>query len=142
MAFGTNYNRLNFHFDEIYKTMVDKKNGLKISLGLINGLRGNNARYMTMNKGFALAFQEQGMPQNELDMLCNKMAEQAQSLGIDVLLTKSDLPFDNRWFIMGNLRGLIDAARQDKIFMPLSDFLYDGIIVELEDYEDKTEPEE
>ncbi|MFP4313552.1 MAG: hypothetical protein ACLFR0_04400 [Alphaproteobacteria bacterium] len=142
MAFGTHYNRLNFHFDEIYKTMVDKKNGLKISLGLVSGLRGNNSRYMSINKGFTVSFQEQGMPQNELDILCNKMAEQAQSLGIDVLLTKSDLPFDNRWFVMGDLRGLIEAARQDKIFMPLSDFLYEGIIVELEDYEDRWEPEE
>lgn len=139
MAIGKHFTRLIFDFEELNQTIVDKRNGLKISLGLIKGLRGNYARYMTINNGFTLAFQEQGMPQNELDNLCGKMAEQAQSLGIDILSTKSDLPFDNRWFVMGDIRRLIEAAQQDKIFMPFSNFLYDGIIVEFEEHEDRPE---
>lgn len=139
MAFGTDVTRLRFHFEELYKTMIDKKNGLKISLGLVSGLRGNHAHYASKNKGFTIAFQEQGMPQNELDTLCAKMVEQTQSIGVDILATKSDLPFDNRWFIMGDIRGMIEAAKKDKIFMPLSNFLYNSILVEFEDYEDKIE---
>lgn len=139
MAFGTDVTRLRFHFEELYKTMIDKKNGLKISLGLVSGLRGNHQHYANQNKGFTIAFQEQGMPQNELDNLCRKMVEQTQSIGVDILATKSDLPFDNRWFIMGDIRGMIEAAKKDKIFMPLSNFLYNSILVEFEDYEDKIE---
>lgn len=136
MAYNTQFSRLNFHFQEIYKTLIDKRNGLKIMLGLVSGLRGGNLKYSNINKGFAIAFQEQGMAQDELDSLCNKMSEQAGSLAIDILSTKSDLPFDNRWFVMGDIRGLIEAAKQDKIFMPFSNFLYDGILIELEEYED------
>ena len=106
-------------------------------MGLISGLRSSYVQYQQMHKGFTLAFQEQGMPQNELDNMCGKMVEQAQSLSINVLATKSDLPFDNRWFLLGDIRALINAARQDKIFMPLSNFLYDSILVEFEAYEDK-----
>lgn len=137
MVFNTEYTRLNFHYEEIYKTIIDKRNGLKISMGLISGLRSSYVQYQQMHKGFTLAFQEQGMPQNELDNMCGKMVEQAQSLSINVLATKSDLPFDNRWFLLGDIRALINAARQDKIFMPLSNFLYDSILVEFEAYEDK-----
>lgn len=136
MVFNTSYTRLNFHYDEIYKTIIDKRNGLKISMGLISGLRSSYLQYQNMNKGFTLSFQEQGMPQNELDNMCGKMAEQAQSLSINILATKSDLPFDNRWFLLGDIRALINAAQQDKIFMPLSNFLYDSILVEFEAYED------
>lgn len=136
MVFNTNFSRLNFHYEEIYKTIIDKRNGLKISMGLCSGLRGSYAQYQNVNKGFTLCFQEQGMAQNELDSMCGKMVEQAQSLGINILATKSDLPFDNRWFILGDIRKLIESAQQDKIFMPLSNFLYDSILVEFEAYED------
>jgi hypothetical protein len=49
------------------------------------------------------------------------------------------MPFDNRWFVLGDIRGLIEAAQRDKIFMPLSNFLYDTILVEFEAYEDPRE---
>ena len=139
MAFNTNLTRLNFHYNEIHKTMIDKKLGLKISLGLVNGLRAGYSIYQNKNRGFTICLQEQGMPQNELDRLCLSIAEQSQSLGLDVLTTKSDLPFDNRWFLMGDLRPMLEAGRNGKITIPFSNFLYANIIVELEEYETKVE---
>lgn len=135
MSFNTNLTRLNFHYDEMHKTMIEKKLGLKISLGLVSGLRGGYRYYQTKNQGFSMCLQEQGMPQDELDRLCMSIADQAQSLGYDVLATKSDLPFDNRWFLMGDLRPFLEAGRMGKINIPFSNFMYATIIVELEEYE-------
>lgn len=135
MAFNTNLTRLNFHYDEIHKTMIDKKLGLKISLGLISGLRAGYRPYQNKNHGFTICLQEQGMPQDELDRLCLNIAEQSQSLGYDVLATKSDLPFDNRWYLMGDLRPMLEAGRNGRMNIPFSNFLYANMIVELEEYE-------
>lgn len=137
MFFNTNLTRLNFHYDEINKVLIDKKLGLKISLGLVSGLRGIYGPYQNINQGFALCIQEQGIPQNELDRICSYISEDANIEMVDILLTKSDLPFDNRWYVMGNIRGLIEAARRDKIRFPLSHYMCDTILIELEDYEDK-----
>lgn len=135
MAFYTNSTRLNFHYKEIHKTLIDKRLGLKVSLGLVSGLRKDYAEYQVKNRGFTVCFQEQGMPQNELDHLCASISEQAQSLGIDVLATKSDLPFDNRWYVMGDVRGLVENAQIGRINAPFAHVLYANIIVELEMYE-------
>jgi len=142
MAFNTDTMRLNFHFSEIHKTMIDKKLGLKISLGLISGLRAGYRDYQNKNQGFALCLQEQGMPQDELDRLCLSIADQAQSLGFDVLETKSDLPFDNRWYLMGDLQPMLNAGRNGIMNMPFSNFLYANIIIELEEYKTNTEETE
>ena len=139
MAFHSDTTRLGFHFSEIHKTMIDKKLGLKISLGLISGLRGSYRDYQNKNQGFTICLQEQGMPQNELDRLSLNIAEQAQSLGYDVLATKSDLPFDNRWFLAGDLRPALEAGRNGRINIPFSNFLFANIIVELENYETNAE---
>ncbi len=136
MAFNINLTRLNFHFDELHQTMIDKRLGMKISLGLISGLRGSYAVYERMNKGFCICFQEQGMAQNEMDRMCMSLSEQAQSLGVDVFATKSDLPFDNRWYILGDLRGMIENAQIGKINAPLSNYLYANIMMEFEQHED------
>lgn len=135
MAFHSDTPRLNFHFGEIHKTMIDKMLGLKISLGLVSGLRGGYSVYQNKNQGFTICLQEQGMPQNELDRLCLSIAEQSQSLGYDVFATKSDLHFDNRWFLMGDLRAMLEAGRNGRINIPFSNFLYANIMVELESYE-------
>jgi len=138
MAFHSDTTRLNFHFGDIHKTMIDKMLGLKISLGLSSGMRGGYSAYQHKNQGFTICLQEQGMPQNELDRLCLSIAEQSQSLGYDVLATKTDLHFDNRWFLMGDLRAMLEAGRNGKINIPFSNFLYANIMVELENYETST----
>lgn len=137
MTFDTHLTRLNFHYQDIHKTIIDKKLGLKIALGLISGLRPAYSPYQQKNGGFTLCLQEQGIPQNELDHLCRRLAEQARTLGIDILTTKNDLPFDNRWYILGDLRPFLEAGRSGKINIPFSNFLFAHIIVELEEYEDR-----
>jgi len=140
MFFNTNLMRLNFHYNDINKVMIDKKLGLKISLGLVSGLRGTYDPYQNTNQGFALCLQEQGLPHNELDRICSQISGDANIQNIDILITKSDLPFDNRWYIMGDIRGMIENAQRNKIRFPLSNYMCDTILVELEDYEDKKEP--
>jgi hypothetical protein len=139
MIFNTNLTRLNFNYRDIGQTFIDKRLGLKISLGFINGMRAQYDSYEKKNNGFAICLQEQGMPQNELDRFCSLMIDEAKNSNIDVLLTKSDLPFDNRWYILGDIRALIDAAYIDRISLQLSYSIYDAILYELERYETKTD---
>lgn len=137
MFFNTNLTRLNFHYDEINKVLIDKKLGLKISMGLCSGLRGIYGPYQNINQGFTICVQEQGMQQSQLDQLCSSLTQEANSQGIDILVTKSDLPFDNRWYILGDIRGMMELARRDKLRLPLGYYMYDAVLIEFEYYEDK-----
>ena len=133
--FNTNVTRLNFHYDDIYKTIIDKKLGLKISMGLLSGLRMPYSHYQNKNKGFCIGLQEQGMPQDALDKLCLEIIEETKLKCFDLLITKSDLPFDNRWYIAGDMREFLEAARDDKIKMPFTPSIYEGLLDQLEKYE-------
>lgn len=131
MASGTKITRLNFDYQELSKTLIDKQNGIKVILGHIRGLRSVFQAYEHMNMGFCIALQDQGVGQGHLDRQCEKLNEDADMMGIDILVTRADLPFDNRWFLAGDLKMLLDAARLNKIHCPFSEILYDDILEQM-----------
>jgi hypothetical protein len=49
----------------------------------------------------------------------------------DILITKSDLPFDSRWYIIGDLHKLLELASRERITLPFSRFLNDSVMQEL-----------
>jgi hypothetical protein len=128
--------KLNFNESIISRRFVDKKTGLLITLGLSNGLSFPYENFEKLNQGFTIALQEQGFGQGELDRSCDRLAGHVADYSLNVLVVKSDLPFDNRWFIMGDLRSLFDLADRDKIKLPFGFFMFGSIMIEFEEYED------
>lgn len=137
MSNNTNLTRLNFSFKDLSRTIIDKKSGIKIELGFISGLRAGYSSYQNKNSGFTISLQEQGIDQDELDKHCQELEVDAKIQNIDLLITKSDLNFDNRWYITGDLRKMFECADQDQISLPFEGFLAQEIIEIFSDYESK-----
>ncbi len=128
--------RLNFDSTALSRSLVDKKSGLLLALGFVNGLSSPHQAFEKLHGGFAIALQEQGMGQGELDRACDRLAGEIVLQGVNVLVAKSDLPFDSRWFIMGDIGSLLDLADMDRISLPFDRMLYGPILVEFEHYQD------
>lgn len=130
MAQDTEITRLNFLENAATRALIDKRAGLKLEFGTIDALPAALGEYENMNNGFCIALTAQGMAQDDLDRACQSLSEAAIVQDIPLLITKSDLPYDARWFMAGDIPTLIDLARLNKIDCPFSDILYDDIITE------------
>ncbi len=97
-------------------------------LGSFSGLPSIYTPYQSYNKGTGLAIQSRGFGQDELDQTCKTLMREASRLDIRLLLAKSDLDFDNRWYWIGDLEKLFDLAAQDRIHCLISPYLYDEIL--------------
>lgn len=128
MAFDTLHIHLDFDPDIVSKSFMDKKAGLEITLGLFSNLPALYETYTNYNLGLGLAIQSRGAEQDELDQRCKTLMEEAQRADIPLLLTKSDMDFDNRWYWIGDLEKLFVLAKQDRIDCLLSPYLYDEIL--------------
>ena len=124
--------KLDFQNDDAAKTLIDKREGLKLNFGLIRALPAAYGQYEQKNNGFCMALQCQGMAQDDLDRACHLLAEAADASGIDLLLSRSDLPYDSRWFIAGDIGTLLQQAKLGKINTPFAQTLYDEIITTLD----------
>jgi hypothetical protein len=127
MAEDTLITPLNFDDTLIGKILNDKKTGLDIIPGHINGLPSPLANMAKTYGHLCFALINRGMGQQELDLSCRKLSGDCLSESFDILITKSDLPFDSRWYIIGDLNSLLEAARQDRMSLPFSDFMYDEL---------------
>ncbi len=125
MAEDTLITPLNFNDTLTGKLWSDKKNGLDISLGHISGLPADLAEIPYNAGDIAISLMERGMGQRQLDMACQKLASDCKNRDFTLLLTKSDFPFDARWYMIGDLAETIAAAKLDTISLPFSSFLYD-----------------
>ena len=134
MAEETLITPLNFNDALIGKSLNDKKNGLDIILGYLSGMPPDMAEMAEQHSNVAVALMDCGMGQHELDQACQKLAGECLNENFDILITKSDLPFDARWYLIGNLSKTLEAAKQDRISLPFSDFLYDDLQQMLDKY--------
>ena len=134
MASVTHLTPLNFNDGIIGKKWIDKKTGLEISIGFVSGLPGEIADISYESGDVALGLLDAGIGQKELDQACQKLHEDAEREDFELLVTKSDFPFDSRWYIIGHINQLFDAAARDRIALPFSNFLYDEIDNELKFY--------
>lgn len=127
MALDTLITPLNFNDAIIGKSINDKKSGLDIIVGYISGMPPDLAEMVEQFDSIGLALMNRGIGQHELDQACQKLAEQYQNEISSLLITKSDLPFDARWYLIGDLLQMLELARKDIISLPFSDFLYDEL---------------
>ena len=124
-------NALNFNASLIGKSLNDKKAGLDIVFGYISGLGPDHSDLMQYNKGIGLALSDRGMGTGELDSACRRLATHCKSHECEILITKGDLPFDSRWYLIGDLATLIDLADREKITLPFGKHLNTMIINEI-----------
>ena len=134
MALETQITPLNFNDALIGKSLNDKKTGLDVIFGYISGMPADLFDLSQMQNGVAIALMDRGFGQHELDQACQKLAEECLAADFEILITKGDLPFDARWYLIGDLPALIEAASRDRISLPFSDFLYDDINQQLDKY--------
>lgn len=127
MAEDTTITPLNFNDALIGKSLNDKKTGLDIIFGYLSGMPPDVAQIAEQNGGIGIALMDRGFGQHELDLACQKLSGDCLNESFDILITKSDLPFDTRWYLIGDINALIETASLDRITLPFSDFLYKDI---------------
>jgi hypothetical protein len=127
MAQDTLITPLNFNDSLIGQSWIDKKTGIEVSIGYVSGLPADLSDIAYESGDIGISFMDRGIGQRELDMACQKLAEECLAEDFELLLTKSDFPFDARWYMIGNLGQSLDAAKMDRISLPFSNFLYDEI---------------
>lgn len=128
MADETNITPLNFNHGITGQVVMDKKTGVQILFGYVSGLPEQFDDLLPHTRGLGMALQDAGIGQGDLDKACAKLSADCDVLGLQILVTKSDMPFDRRWFIIGDAKSLIEAARKDRIQLPLSAFLYENLL--------------
>lgn len=134
MALDTLITPLNFNDGLIGKTLSDKKTGIDLTLGYISGMPPDQAELAESHGGIGVALIDRGIGQHELDNACQSLAEQCLGEDFPILITKGDLPFDARWYLIGDLLSMLEAAGRDRITLPFSNFLYDELTDYLRNY--------
>lgn len=134
MAEETTITSLNFNDALIGKALNDKKTGLDVILGYLSGMPPDLAELAENHGSIGVALMDRGIGQHELDNACQRLAGECLNETFEILVTKSDLPFDARWYLIGDIHALIDAASRDRMSLPFSDFLYDELLEILDNY--------
>ena len=124
-------NPLNFNDGLIGKSINDRKTGLDVIFGYVSGLMGDDYDFLHYNKGIGIALMDRGMGTAELDRACQQLSEECRIEECDILITKSDLPFDTRWYLIGDIQNMISLAEKDRITLPFSKFINNSVIEEL-----------
>ncbi len=134
MAEDTIITSLNFNDNIPGNKFSDKKGELEVIMGYISGLPMRYENEALHNRGLAIALFDKGIGQDVLDIKCQTLAGQIKNEDFDLLITKGDYPFDRRWYIIGDIKALIELAQQGNISMPFSDTIYDNILEIMEKY--------
>jgi len=125
---------LNFNDGIIGKTLNDRKVGVDIIFGFVSGMPPGLAEIAEAHNDLAIALMDRGIGQQELDHACQQLAGELLNAEYEILIAKSDLPFDSRWYLIGNIRSLITAAKTDDVTLPFSNLMCDDIINHLDTY--------
>jgi len=127
MAQDTQITPLNFNDNIIGKSLNDKKTGIDLAFGQLSGMPPNITQIAERHGNIGISLMDKGIGQRELDLACQSLIEASLNEDFEIFVTKSDLPFDARWYLIGDIEKMIEAARQDRISLPFSSFLYDDI---------------
>lgn len=134
MAEETQLIPLNFNDGIIGKTLNDRKVGVDIIFGFVSGMPPGLAEIAEAHNDLAIALMDRGIGQQELDHACQQLAGELINAEYEILIVKSDLPFDSRWYLIGNIRSLITAAKTDDVTLPFSNLMCDDIINHIDTY--------
>lgn len=134
MAEETQLIPLNFNDGITGKTLNDRKVGVDIIFGFVSGMPPGLAEIAEAHNDLAIALMDRGIGQQELDHACQQLAGELLNAEYEILIVKSDLPFDSRWYLIGNIRSLITAAKTDDVTLPFSNLMCDDIINHIDTY--------
>lgn len=121
------FNDIEFYRGTASHSFVDKKNDVRINIGQAASLP---ARYDSLRAAYhniLMGVQSCGMDQALLDQICNLLRLNCESLGVELLVTKSNRPFDSQWYFYGDIEGLLQAARRELVRPPFTPAFYDDI---------------
>lgn len=108
-------------------SFVDRKADVRINLGRA-ALVPKAYDEMSQKYGnILLGLQSCGMDQKRMDQMCNLLSLNCETLKIDLLVTKSNRPFDSQWYYYGDIQGLLKAASGELVRPPFTPAVYDQI---------------
>lgn len=121
------FTNLDFHHGLPSHSFVDKKSGVRVNLGHAGSFPQELQHYIARYGGILLGLQEAGIDGGQLDRVCATLESNARALGLDILIGKSDRPFDRQWYFFGDIVGLLEAAWDERLQPPFGTILHDRI---------------
>jgi len=118
---------LEFHHGLPSHSFVDKKSEVRVNIGRLGSMPPQYKDMQAKYGSVLLGIQESGMSRDRLDRMCNLLALNCKSLGIEVLVVKSDRPFDSQWYFFGDIEGLMKAARDELVRPPFTNAVHGQI---------------
>jgi hypothetical protein len=118
---------IEFHHGLPSHSFVDRKAEVRINLG--RAARVPKA-YDEMSQKYGnilLGLQSCGMDQRKMDQACNLLRLNCETLQVELLVTKSNRPFDSQWYYFGDIQGLLKAASSELVRPPFTSVVYDQI---------------
>lgn len=119
---------IDFHHGLPSHSFVDKKSEVRVNIGKPSSVAPPYQHYIKEYGGVLLGIQSSGIARDRLDQMCNLLALNCRSLGVDILVVKSDRPFDSQWYFFGDIEGLLRAARDDLVRPPFTNAVHDQIL--------------
>lgn len=108
-------------------SFVDRKAEVRINLGRA-ALVPRPYEPMARRYGnILMGIQSCGMDQKILDQMCNMLRLNCQTLGIELLVAKSDRAFNSQWYYFGDIYGLLKAASNETVRPPFTSAIHDQI---------------
>ncbi|MCB9990997.1 MAG: hypothetical protein H6867_06415 [Rhodospirillales bacterium] len=108
-------------------SFVDKKTEVRINLGRLSSVPKDYESYRNKYGDILLGIQQSGMTADKLDQMCHLLALNCKSLGIELLVTKSNRHFDSQWYFFGDIQSLLRAASDDLVRPPFTSAVHDQI---------------
>lgn len=122
-----NFSDIDFHQGLPSHSFIDKKSGVRINIGRPSLLPPDLKTLQDRYGSVLMGIQESGMARDRLDRTCTLLALNCKSLGIEIVVSKSDRAFDSQWYILGDIEGLLRAARDELVRPPFTPALHDQI---------------
>lgn len=118
---------LDFYHGLPSHSFVDKKSEVRVNIGRPSSVPPAHQHLVEKYGGVLMGIQESGMNRQRLDQMCNLLALNCRSLGIDILVVKSDRPFDSQWYFFGDIESLLRAAHDQLVRPPFTSAVHDQI---------------
>ncbi len=122
-----NFIDLDFYHGLPSHSFVDKKAEVRVNIGRVSSVPHKYRHLVEKYGGILLGIQQSGMPADRLDQMCNLLALNCASLRLELLVTKSDRPFDSQWYFFGDIEGLLKAAQDELVRPPFTKAMHDNI---------------
>lgn len=121
------FNDIEFYRGTATHSFIDKKNDVRVNIGAAASLPARFDPIRLAYNNMLMGVQSCGMDQSLLDQMCNLLRLNCKSLGVELLVTKSNRPFDSQWYFYGDLEGLIQVAQRELVRTPFGSALYPDI---------------